>query len=189
MDAWKYSSKSILASVEFLNDSSINVAEFIGTALANRLGRITNDDFTTGNGSSKPNGIITAATSSGVTFAASAAVTYDELVNVMHAVDPAYRENARWMFHDGGLKMIKKVKVLQYSGDLTGQPLWQPGLTLGVPDTIMGYPYTINQSMSTPATTVKSVVFGALNKYLIRDVKEFTLIRLDERYADAHQVG
>src|SRR6185295_12391825 len=45
LDAWKYSSKYILASMEFLQDTSINVSGFLGEALANRIGRIQNDHF------------------------------------------------------------------------------------------------------------------------------------------------
>ena len=189
LDAYKYSSKSVLASVEFLQDTSINAGEFIGTALGERIGRIQNDHFTTGTGSSQPNGIVTAAASSSVTFASATTVTYDNIVDLIHSVDPAYRMNGKFMLHDGALKMLKKVKVLQYSGDTTGVPLWQPSLVIGQPDLIHGYPYVINQSMTTPATTVKSILFGDFSKYIIRDVREVTLLRLDERYADAHQVG
>jgi HK97 family phage major capsid protein len=188
LDAFKYSSKYIKASVEFLQDTSINPAEFIGNALGIRIARITNDHFTTGSGS-QPNGIVTAATSSAVTFSAAAAVTADNLTDLIHSVDPAYRVNGRWMFHDGGLKMIKKVKVLQYSGDTVGVPLWIPGLTSGQPDMILGYPYTVNQSMTTPATSVKSILFGDFSKYLIRDVRDVTLVRLDERFAEFGQVA
>jgi HK97 family phage major capsid protein len=182
LDAWKYSSKYVLASMEFLQDTSINVSEFLGSALGTRIARIQNDHFTTGTGS-QPNGIVTAATSSAITFATINTVTADNLTDVIHSVDPAYRANGRWMFHDGGLKMIKKVKVLQYSGDTTGVPLWMPGLTAGQPDTILGYPYVINQSMTTPATGVKSILFGDFSKYIIRDVREVELRRLDELYA------
>lgn len=189
LQSYKYSSKSVLVSVELLQDSSVNVAEMIGTALGERIGRIQNDHFTTGTGSSQPNGIVTAGTSSSVTFTGTATVTADNLTDLIHSVDPAYRDGARFMFHDGALKMIKKVKVLQYSGDTVGVPLWIPGLTAGQPDQILGFPYTINQSMTTPATTVKSILFGQLSKYIIRDCRDITLVRLDERYADYHQVG
>lgn len=188
LDAWKYSSKYVLASMEFLQDSSINVSEFLGRALGTRIARIQNDHFTTGSGS-QPNGIVTAATSSSVTFSGTATVTADNLTDLIHSVDPAYRPNARFMFHDGGLKMIKKVKVLQYSGDTVGVPLWIPGLTAGQPDQILGYPYTINQSMTTPATAVKSILFGDFSKYIIRDVREVELRRLDERFAELGQVA
>lgn len=188
LQAYKYSSKSVLVSVEFLQDSSIDAMGFIGSALATRIGRIQNDHFTTGTGSSQPNGIVTAATSSSVTASGTTSCTYDNIVDLIHSVDPAYRVNGRFMLHDSALKMIRKVKVLQYSGDTVGAPLWVPGVN-GLGDTILGYSYVINQSLATVATGTKSVLFGDLSKYIIRDCREVTLVRLDERYADYHQVG
>jgi HK97 family phage major capsid protein len=189
LDAYKYSSDYVLASVEFLQDSSINVGAFLGSALGERIARLQNDHFTTGTGSSQPNGVVTAAGNSSVTFAGTATVTYDNLIDLIHSVDPAYRNNGKFMFHDGGLKMIKKVKIANYSGDTGGTPLWQPSLVAGQPDLIHGYPYVINQSMTTPATTVKSILFGDFSKYLIRDVRDVTLVRLDERFAEQHSVA
>lgn len=189
LQAYKYSSKSVLCSVEFLQDTSVDAIGFIGSALGTRIGRIQNDHFTTGTGSSQPNGLVAAATSSSVTASGQTSCTYDNLVDLIHSVDPSYREGGRFMLHDSALKMIKKVKVLQYSGDTVGAPLWTPGLIASQPDLILGYEYTINQSIATVATGTKSVLFGNLSKYLIRDCREVTLIRLDERYADYHQVG
>lgn len=189
LDAYMYSSKSVLVSLQLLQDSGINVPELIGRLLGIRIARIQNDHFTTGTGSSQPNGIVTASTLGATATALTATTTYDFMVDFVHSVDPAYRDNGTFMMHDGALKMLKKIKVLQYSGDTTGVPLWQPSLTMGQPNTIMGYPYVVNQSMTTPATAVKSILFGDLSKYQIRDVREITLVRLDERYADYHQVG
>lgn len=188
-DAYKYSSDYVLASVEFLQDTSIDVAGFLGSALGTRIARLQNDHFTTGTGSSQPNGVVTAAGNSSVTFAGTATVSYDNIIDLIHSVDPAYRPNGRFMFHDGGLKMLKKVKIMQYSGDTTGIPLWQPSLVVGQPDLIHGYPYIVNQSMTTPATGVKSILFGDFSKYWIRDVREVELMRLNERFAEQHSVA
>jgi HK97 family phage major capsid protein len=189
LDAYKYSSDYVLASVEFLQDSSIDAGSFLGTALGTRIARLQNDHFTTGTGSSQPNGVVTAAGNSSVTFSGTATVSYDNIIDLIHSVDPAYRNNGKFMFHDGALKMLKKTKVLQYSGDTTGVPLWQPSLVAGQPDMIHGYPYVINQSMTTPATAVKSILFGDFSKYIIRDVRDVTLLRLDERFAEQHSVA
>jgi HK97 family phage major capsid protein len=189
LQAFKYSSKLVLVAQELLQDSSVNVPELIGKALGERIGRIQNDHFTTGDASSKPNGIVTASTAGVTATSLTATVTYDFIMDLIHSVDPAYRDNARFMFHDGGLKMLKKTKVLQYSGDTVGAPLWQPSLVAGQPDMIAGYPYVVNQSMTTPATAVKSILFGDLSKYMIRDVADIRLVRMDERYADYDQVG
>jgi len=189
LDAFKYSSKYILASIEFMQDSSINVPEFIGSALANRIGRIQNDHFTTGSGTGQPKGVVNAAANSGVTGATATTVSYDNMIDLIHSIDPAYRAGSRFMFHDAALKMLKKIKVLQYSGDPSGVPLWQPSLVVGQPDTIAGYPYTINQSMAAPASAAKSILFGDFSKYIIRDVMQIELRRLDERFAEFGQVA
>lgn len=189
LNSFKYSSKLVLIARELLQDSAVNIPEMIGTILGERIGRIQNDHFTTGDASSKPNGVVTAATSSSITAATSTSVSYDNLVDLSHKLDPAYRANARFMFNDAALKIIKKIKVLQYSGDTVGAPLWIPGLGGTLGDTVLGYGYTINQSVDAPGSSTKSILFGDFSKYLIRDVSEIRLVRMDERYADYDQVG
>lgn len=189
-NAYKYTSDYVLVAWEFLQDSTINAAEVIGKALGERIGRITNDEFTTADGSSKPNGIVNAAGAGVTATALTATTTYDNIIDLVHSVDPAYRDNgAKFMLSDAALKMLKKIKVLQYSGDTTGVPLWQPSLVLGQPNTIAGYPYVINQSMTAPATSVKSILFGDLSKYMIRDVRDVTLVRAEERFVEYGQVA
>ena len=189
LNSYKYSSKLVLVARELLQDSAVNIPELIGQILGERIGRIQNDHFTTGDNSSKPNGVVTAATSSSITTASATAISYDNLVDLVHALDPAYRLNARFMMSDAALKVIKKIKVAQYSGDTVGAPLWIPGLAGMLADTIMGYPYVINQSVAVPAASAKAVLFGDFSKYLIRDVSDVRLIRMEERYADYDQVG
>lgn len=187
LQAFKYSSKLVRVSVELMQDASFDVGSFVGRALGTRIGRILNDHFTTGTGSGQPNGVLTAATA-GVTAAAAAAISFVDLIKLVHSVDPAYRANSRFMFHDNVLSAIQQLV------DTTGRPLWQPavgaGFQDGEADRIWGYPYTINQSMtSTIATTNKTVLFGDFSYYYIRETRDVTLLRLEERYADFHQVG
>lgn len=189
LEAFTYSSKKIPVSVEFMQDNAINFATRVGELLGERIARITNRHFTVGTGNSQPKGIVTAATSSGVTTASATAVTYDEIMDLIHSVDPAYRNNgAKLMFHDNTLLLLKKIKVPQFSGDTAGQPLWRPGMAVNAPDTIDGYGYVINQHMPLPTANQKSIVFGALNKYQIRDVRTIEVMRLNELRAEFRQV-
>ncbi len=181
-DAYKYTSKIIRVSIELLQDSAFNLPSFLGETLGTRIARITNQHFTTGTGSSQPNGIATAATL-GYTASANDAITYDDLIELEHSVDPAYRARGAFMFHDNVLKALRKLK------DNDGRPLWQAGLTVGAPDSLNGRPYSVNQEMPTLAAGAKSVLFGDLKKYKIRDVLGITLTRMVERYADFHQVA
>ena len=184
LEAYKYTSRRVPVSVEYLQDNAINFAGIIGSILGERIGRITNTHFTTGDGSAKPNGVVTAATSSGITTSGAATITYDNIVDLKHTVDPAYRsQGSRFMFNDTTLKILKKIKVAQFSGDTGGWPLWRPGLTVNEPDTIDGDPYTINQQVES-GTGKKALLYGLFSKYIIRDVRDVTLVRLDERYAE-----
>lgn len=182
LGAFKYSSKLVRVSVELLQDSSVNLPAYLGSALGTRIGRITNDHFTTGAGTTEPFGIVTRAGNSGVTLPAGNIPTWANILAIEHSVDPAYRTNARWMMNDVTLSKVKSLV------DTTGRPMWQASIINGEPGTLDGYPITINQSMSS-ALSGKSILFGDLSKYMIREARGITLLRLDERYADFHQVG
>jgi HK97 family phage major capsid protein len=182
-NAYKFSSDSVLVSEELLQDSAFDLGAFIGEALGVRLGRIQNEFFTTGTGTGQPQGVVTAATTALTTGAE--AIAWEDLVELIHSVDPAYRASpqTRFMFSDATLGKIKQL------ADQEGRPLWLPGIASSEPDRVLGYQYTINQDMTGIETGEKAVLFGDFSKFVVRDVRGFTLLRLVERYADFHQVG
>lgn len=174
--AYKYSSKIITVPIELLQDSRIDIEAHVRDRLARRLARVTNKHFTTGTGTGQPRGIVTASVVGKAGAAGqTVSVTYDDLVDLEHAIDPAYRANgASFMFHDTTLKVLKKLK------DADGRPLWRPGVTGGDANDILGYGYTINQHMPVMAASAKSILFGQLSKYVIRDIMDVTLFRFDD---------
>jgi HK97 family phage major capsid protein len=184
LNAFKYSSKPILMSYELTQDSAFDLGALVGDWLGTRIARIQNDHFTTGAGTTLPKGLTVAAVV-GKAAASMTTFTSDEVIDLIHSVDPAYRPNASFMFHDTILATIRKLKE-----STTNAYIWQPGLQSGVPDRLLGYRYTINQSMSATFTTgQKLMLFGDLSKYLIRDVSSIRLVRLEERYADLDQIA
>lgn len=183
LDAYKYTSKAVLVSVELMQDNSVNLPQLLGRLLGERIGRITNTHFTTGTGTGQPNGVVAAATFAQAATGNTTGITFANLVALYHALDPAYRTNAKFMMNDNSLS---KIKLLV---DSQGRPLWIPGLVTGAPDTILGSPYVINQDMASMTISAKSILFGDFSKYLIRDVRDITLLRLDERYAEFLQVA
>jgi HK97 family phage major capsid protein len=181
--AYKYTSKMVLVPVELIEDSAFDLAAMLGELLGIRIGRIQADHFTTGAGASQPLGYITGATL-GITAASPTAVSADDIYNLKHSVDPAYRSQAGVGFtmHD---QILLKVKLLK---DSLGRYLWQASLAGGAPDTLDGDPIYINQSMdSTVASGKKTMAYGALKKFVIRDVSQIRLRRLVERFADSDQ--
>lgn len=184
-DAYKVSSKAILVPYELLEDSFVNLPTLLGQMLGERIGRITSTKYTTGSGAAEPKGIVTASTL-GVTTASGTAITTDELIDLVHSIDPAYRNmpGTGFLMHDGIVKYLRKLKYA------TGEYIWQSGLAGGRPDTILNYPVNISLDMqSSVATGTKTVLFGHLSDYKIRRVNGVRLYRLEERYRDTDQTG
>lgn len=182
LQAFKYSSKLVQVSAEILEDFAFDLPSILGSMLGERLGRILNEHFTTGTGSSQPRGIAVAATT-GVTAASATAITSDEVIDLFHAVDPAYRPNAEFMMADSTVALVRKLK------DSDNQYLWQPGLQAGIPDRLLGRVVNVNQDMPSAATGNKAILFGDLRKYKVRLAGQTRSRRLVERYADTDQEG
>lgn len=200
LGAYKFSSKLVKVSIELMQDSAFDIESYLIKKLATRTGRILNTKFTIGSGTNEPTGIITAAVSGATALGSSSndgtaagtnTIGSDDMTNLEHSVDPLYRNGAKYMFHDTTLSALKRVK------DKYGRPLWLPSVQVNAPDTINGYGYAINNDMdqlqvnptSPPSVTRKTVLFGQLPLYQIRRVKEMSILRLEERFADQGQIA
>lgn len=189
LPVYKYSSKVVTVPWELLQDSSADIEGFINSRLQSRLGRVTNKHFTIGTGTGQPTGIMVAASVGKIgAVSATAAITYEDLIDLEHSVDPAYRANGKWMFHDDMLKLIRKVK------DGSGRPIFVPGYEQGnpggAPDRLLNRDIAVNQHVAVPAASAKSIAFGDFSYYKIRDVMQVTLFRFtDSAYTKKGQVG
>lgn len=191
MDVYKYSSKKIALPFELIQDSMFDIEGYIQALLATRIGRITGQHFTTGTGTGQPKGLITAATV-GKTAATGGATTvsYDDLVDLEHSVDPVYRAglSVGYMMHDSTVKALRKLK------DTQGRPIFVPGYEQGnpggAPDRLLGRPIYINQDVAAMAANAVSIAFGDFSKYLIREVMDLTLFRMaDSGFLLNGQIG
>jgi len=188
---YKYSSRVIPISLELLMDSAIDTISFIETRLMTRLGRIQNRHFTVGTGTAQPRGLATAAAAGKTgTTGQTLTVIYDDLVDLEHSVDVAYRmrPDAGWMMNDLSLRNVRKIK------DTTGMPIFARGPANGAPtsniDFLMGRPVTVNNNVAVMAANAKSILFGAFKEYTIRDVLGVLLQRYDDSaYAKKGQIG
>lgn len=191
MDVYKYSSKKIAVPFELIQDSMFDIEAYINNLLSLRIGRITAKHFTAGTGTSQPRGIVTAATAgkTGVTGQTNT-VTYDDLVDLEHSVDPIYRAapGVGYMMNDDTLKEVRKIK------DENGRPIFVPGYESsnpgGAPDRLLGRPIYISQEMPKMAANAKSILFGDFKRYMIREVMDLTLFRMaDSNFILNGQIG
>jgi HK97 family phage major capsid protein len=183
--AYKLSSKPVFASNEILQDSAFNLAGVLADLIGERFGRGENVYFTTGTGTIL--GVVSEA-GTGVTSGVATVITADEIIGLVHSLDPSYRAlpSTGFMMHDTALLYVRKLK------DASGQYLWQPGMQAGVPDRLLGYPVAINQQMeplvsNLPVTAKEHILFGAFEKYVIRDAGGVRMYHLTERYRDVDQ--
>ena len=179
LGAFAFDSQWIRWSAELNADSILNMESLLGELIGERLGRIANSKLTTGSGSSDVEGIVTNS-SEGVEAAAVNAVTADEIIDLVHSVDPAYRASAATaiMMNDSTLKAVRKLK------DNNDNYLWQMGnIQAGIPQSLLGYNVVINQAMDSLATGKKVMLFGDMSKFYVRKVNMPSLFVARERFA------
>jgi HK97 family phage major capsid protein len=189
-----------LIPISLMQDSYFDMDGLLARMLGTRLGRLLNYECTLGSGSGEPLGIIPAAISSGLitTLApcSTTSIAYNDLINLQHSVDPAYRygpgSKCRFMFNDSTLKVLRKLV------DTTGRPLFLPPLTASLQDGVgengdvlrlLGHDVIINQDMASPAASASSVLFGDMSTFILRKVGRPSVLRLTERWADYLQIG
>lgn len=185
LGAYTYSSRFVQVSLQLLQDTAFDLDSWVPRQLGIRIGRAVSAHLATGTGTGQPEGLFTNATAGKTgTTGQTTSVIYDDLVDLIHSVDPAYRSGARFVMNDSSLKVIRKLK------DADNRPLWEPSLQIGVPDTLLGYPITVDQGVAVMAANAKSIGFGDVSQaYIVRQVTGGQVLRLAERFADALQVG
>lgn len=172
----------IKVSEELLQDSAFDLDGYVATEFARRIGAAEETAFVAGNGVGKPTGVSVDA-EVGVTAAAAAAVTSDELLDLFHSLGRPYRGRATWLMADATAKAIRKLK------DTQNQYIWQPGLQAGQPDRLLARPVAISDDVPSMATGNKSILFGDYSYYWIGDRQGTVFQRLSELYAANGQVG
>ena len=148
------------ATQKLVDDSAVDIEAWIAEKVADIFAQKENTAFISGDGSGKPKGILsyTAGTAYGqieqINSGTSAAVTADGLIKLYYGLKGEYAKNATYLMNRS---VIQSVRLLK---DTTGQYLWQPGLALGNPDTIMGVPVKVASDMPNAAASSLSVAVG-----------------------------
>ena len=186
VNPYMYSSKKIALPWQLISDSAVDVVGLVTGRLGQRLGRITNTHFTVGTGTGQPFGVIArASTGKTGTTGQTVTVIYDDLYDLKHSVNRAYRANGKWMMNDLSVAIVSKLK------ETTGRPIWEPSVTAGTPDRLLGYEVVTNDDVAVMAANAKSIAFGDFSRFVIRDVAGSMILRRfdDSAFALNGQVG
>lgn len=175
----------VKVSEELLADSAFNLEDYMAREFARRFAVAEESAFCTGNGTGKPTGVFdsTKGASAGITAAKTDTFTADELMDLFYSLRAPYRSKSMWFMNDSTIKIVRKLK------DNNGQYIWQPALTAGTPDMILGRPYKTSVAAPEATTGNTAVLFGDFKYYWIADRKSRTIRRLNELYAVNGQVA
>lgn len=176
---------AIKVTEELLYDNAFGLENYIITQFGKALANAEEDAFLSGTGVGQPLGLLaeTGGAEIGVTAASPTAITADEVINLIYSLKRPYRKKAVFIINDATLAVIRKLK------DGNGQYMWQPSLTLGEPDKLLGYPVYTSQFMPTAAAGNKSLVFGDISYYNIGDRGTRSFKQLNELFAGNGMVG
>lgn len=185
LNAYKLTTDVAVASRELLQDAGVNIEQWLVEELSESYGLGANEYLTTGTGSNQPAGIATALAANAAVTAGSLAVSADDLLDLQYGVNSAYRSRGRYMFSSNMEKALRKMK------DSEGNYIWQPGMQAGVPATVFGKGYVINDDMATGTAAANRVdaIFGDMKGYKVRVSRALGITRLNELFALSDQIG
>jgi HK97 family phage major capsid protein len=183
-----------------LDDSAFDLEAWFRVKFGQRYGRAMEKYITQGDGAGNNIASIVTTATLGVTAVGngtaaggsnsvagvdgSNSLGYDDISGLYAALDPAYLPNATWTMNSATRGYLLGVK------DSFGRPLFIPNPTSGAFDTLIGRPVVLNQSLANIGPSNVPVQFGDYKQgYLFRTDGDFSILRLNERFADQLEVG
>jgi HK97 family phage major capsid protein/HK97 family phage prohead protease len=148
-------------SLKLLEDSAVNVESEVAFDLAEEFGRLEAAALMDGDGVKKPKGVMAytdvaySFTGNGSTLGSAPA---DLLIDAFYEVPAYYRNRGVWMMNGSTLAAIRKLKDAG-----SGAYLWQPALTAGQPETILGRPVIEDPTMDDVGSAAEPIIFGDFN--------------------------
>ena len=176
------------ASQAMLDDAQFDVEAWLADEVAREFARAEGAAFITGNGTNRPKGFVTYPTTNeadavrafgtvqyvaaGAAGNFAAASPQDRLIDLVHALKAPYRQGASFVMGSDTLSRIRKMKTSD------GAFIWSPGLTVGQPGSLLGYPVVEAEDMPIVAADSLSIAFGNFKAaYVIADRGETAVLR------------
>ncbi len=163
-----------------LDDLQFNVENWLSMNVADEFAYQEGVAVISGNGTNKPTGMtnttpVTSTDAASPVRAAAAyqyiasvaspfAVTADSLIDVVYALNSAYRNGSVYVMNSATIGAVRKLK------DTTNQYLWQPSVQAGQPNLLNGYPVETWESLSDIGSAVFPAAFGNFQRgYVLAD--------------------
>lgn len=178
-----------------LMDTDVNLQALLADSFSRAIAEEEEKEFVVGTGHTydMPEGITINATlvAGTKTTAASGAVTFEKLLEVIYGCPTQYRKNGVFIMNSTLELYLRQIRETTYDASHYGQFIWQPSVQAGRPATLLGYPVYTQDDMCDLSDAASAIaIFGDLKAgYRIIDRAGITLQRLDELYSEAGLVG
>lgn len=148
-----------------LEDSAFNLEQELSMEFSEQFAVAEGIGFLTGSGIAKPEGVLTNADIAHVASGAATSISSaDCLVEMFYDLKEPYARNAVWMMNRATVGKISKLKTAE------GDYLWQPGLSQGAPDLLLGRPIVAMPDMPDVGAGKDAIIFGDFTKgYIVAD--------------------
>lgn len=151
------------ASQRLLDDAAVNIEAWLQGKVSDKFARDEATAFVKGDGVGKPKGILAYADGTGfnqverVETAANNALDGNDFIDIQAALKEPYQANATWLMKRTFVARVRKLK-----DTTSGQYIWQPGLTVGQPGTLLGAPVRFADDLvdSVTASTDGIAMYG-----------------------------
>lgn len=161
---------------ELLYDNAFGLENFLIDSFGKAIGNAEENAFLNGTGNGQPTGIF--ATTGGGTYITAKETGADAVIELVYSLKRPYRKNAAFIMND---KMIATIRTYK---DSNGAYMWQPSLTQGEPDKLLGYPVYTSQY-----APEDSIAFGDFSYYNIGDRGVRSFKQLTELFAGNGMIG
>lgn len=161
-------------------------------------------EFLLGNGATQAMGVLVESvngfsTNRTTTTGTANVIGFDDFVNCLSGVRSQFRANAKWLIHRNLEGRVRKLK------DSANNYLWSPvgqgvynsqNLTVGLPATILGFPYYTSENMTDPGITgnittgtMVAILSDFNQSYAIADSIDMEVVNLDQLYYPRKALG
>ncbi len=168
---------AIKVTEELLYDNAFGLESYIIDMFGKALANAEEDAFLNGSGVGQPLGLF-AETGGGTAAASVTSLTSDSVVDLVYALKRPYRKSAKFIMNDQTIAAIRKLK------DNNGAYMWQPSLTSGEPDKLLGY-----DVYTSPFCPEGKIAFGDYSYYNIGDRGTRSFKQLNELFAGNGMIG
>lgn len=167
------------ATQKLIDDASVDIENWVSQKVAERFARLEATAFVSGDGNKKPTGILSYAAGTAwgqvqqLTSAAVGTIDTDDVIKLYYALKDEYAKNAHFLMNRTTVQALRLLK-----DSATDQYIWQPGLALGTPDTLLGVPVALASDMPAVAANSLSIAVADFKRaYMIVDRVGIRMLR------------